>query len=111
MSRLPRLASDWRAGKIFLYARSPVAPKNTSASARSWLIVRPPSSCAPHGVSNDRAPSTYPSLSRPLRRIHAHEARDQHRQEELPADPLHDGQAPRHVGARDDITVTERGER
>ncbi len=32
MSRLPRLASDCRAGNIFLWARSPVAPKKTSAS-------------------------------------------------------------------------------
>src|SRR5580692_1735395 len=28
----PRRTSDWRAGKIFLYARSPVAPKKTRAS-------------------------------------------------------------------------------
>src|SRR4029453_4013467 len=40
MSRWPRLASACRAGKIFLWARSPVAPKNTSASDCSLLILR-----------------------------------------------------------------------
>src|SRR5271154_6470797 len=32
-SRNPRWTMPWREGKIFLYARSPVAPKKTSASA------------------------------------------------------------------------------
>jgi hypothetical protein len=32
MSNAPPRASAWRAGKICLYARSPVAPKNTNAS-------------------------------------------------------------------------------
>src|SRR5215468_3568242 len=39
MSRLPRLIMACKAGKIFLYARSPVAPKNTRASECISLIV------------------------------------------------------------------------
>ena len=39
-SRCPRRAIACRAGKIFLYARSPVAPKNTSASAGWSAMVR-----------------------------------------------------------------------
>ena len=40
-SRSPRLAIAWSEGKIFLYARSPVAPKNTSASECVSLIAVP----------------------------------------------------------------------
>src|SRR5262252_6617074 len=39
MSRWPRLIIACKAGKIFLYARSPVAPKNTRASEFVSLIV------------------------------------------------------------------------
>src|SRR5262249_30152275 len=39
MFRLPRLIIACKAGKIFLYARSPVAPKNTRASECISLIV------------------------------------------------------------------------
>src|SRR5215475_2412668 len=39
MFRLPRFAIACKAGKIFLYARSPVAPKNTRASECISLIV------------------------------------------------------------------------
>src|SRR5579871_5390225 len=35
----PRFIIACSAGKIFLYARSPVAPKNTSASECVWSIV------------------------------------------------------------------------
>ena len=41
MSRLPRLASACRAGNIFLWARSPVAPKNTSASEEGVFDAMP----------------------------------------------------------------------
>ena len=41
MSRLPRLASACRAGNIFLWARSPVAPKKTSASEEPALGAMP----------------------------------------------------------------------
>src|SRR5690242_24494 len=37
-SSLPRLAMAWSAGKIFLYARSPVAPNTTSASERGRCV-------------------------------------------------------------------------
>src|SRR4051794_30233952 len=37
-SSVPRRTRAWRAGKIFLCARSPVAPKKTSASL-SWVIA------------------------------------------------------------------------
>ena len=40
-SRLPRLASACRAGNIFLWARSPVAPKNTSASEEGVFDAMP----------------------------------------------------------------------
>src|SRR5262245_56157814 len=36
--RSPRLVMQYRAGKIFLYARSPVIPKKTSASDGTWAI-------------------------------------------------------------------------
>src|SRR5262249_54786668 len=36
--RCPRRIMCWRAGKIFLYARSPVAPKKTRASDRVGLM-------------------------------------------------------------------------
>src|SRR5262249_25644542 len=36
--RCPRRIMFWRAGKIFLYARSPVAPKKTRASERVGLM-------------------------------------------------------------------------
>src|SRR5450432_997138 len=36
-AKSPRLIMPWSDGKIFLYARSPVAPKNTSASAATGL--------------------------------------------------------------------------
>src|SRR5262252_8418781 len=39
MSRWPRWIIACKAGKIFLYARSPVAPKNTRASECISLIV------------------------------------------------------------------------
>src|SRR5687768_18065892 len=39
LSRRPFFTSDWRAGKIFLYARSPVAPKKTSASDGGALLM------------------------------------------------------------------------
>src|SRR5215468_9038637 len=38
--RWPRFAMACSDGKIFLYARSPVAPKNTSASEWGLLIVK-----------------------------------------------------------------------
>src|SRR5213594_1983427 len=40
MLRCPRFCSAHSAGKIFLYARSPVAPKKTSASEWVSFIVR-----------------------------------------------------------------------
>src|SRR5215469_5847797 len=39
ISRWPRLIMACKAGKIFLYARSPVAPKNTRASECISLII------------------------------------------------------------------------
>src|SRR5215831_8294282 len=41
MSRWPRWIIACKAGKIFLYARSPVAPKNTRASECIALIPPP----------------------------------------------------------------------
>src|SRR5262249_24118299 len=35
--RWPRRTMAWSAGKIFLYARSPVAPRNTNAS--EWVLL------------------------------------------------------------------------
>jgi hypothetical protein len=40
-SRRPRFAIARSAGKIFLYARAPVAPKNTRASELTLLTARP----------------------------------------------------------------------
>ena len=37
-SRCPRRIIAWSAGKIFLNARSPVAPRKTNASDRTVLI-------------------------------------------------------------------------
>src|SRR5437879_7240805 len=41
MSRRSRFVIEYSAGKIFLYARSPVAPKKTNASDRSSMSARP----------------------------------------------------------------------
>ena len=41
MSNRPRRVSAWSAGKICLYARSPVAPKKTNASEYSANAVYP----------------------------------------------------------------------
>ncbi len=57
VSRWPRLIIAWSDGKIFLYARSPVAPKNTRASELEWLIA-----------GSLASPATLPPLSRGARR-------------------------------------------
>ena len=44
--RLPRFAIAYSAGKIILWARSPVTPKSTSASDRVWVIRQFLSNCS-----------------------------------------------------------------
>ena len=57
-SRWPRLTIACSAGKIFLYARSPVAPKNTNASEWTSLIATVPRPLtASRGVRRTRSAS------------------------------------------------------
>ena len=58
MSRSPRRVSACSAGKIFLYARSPVAPKKTNASDLD-TVMRSPGSYPAGGSTNlgDGSPS------------------------------------------------------
>src|SRR4029077_10847273 len=49
--RSPRLVMEYSAGKIFLYARSPVIPKNTSASEGTRIMGSSMSGIGPPGGS------------------------------------------------------------
>ena len=83
MSRWPRRIIACSAGKIFLYARSPVAPKNTSASElgvlmclaamdRRYLCCSPPSFCPLSQRKTDRNSNLFEFLFHELPKVQLH---------------------------------------
>src|SRR5262245_45030322 len=75
-SSLPRRTIAWSAGKIFLYARSPLAPKNTRASERGFVTFNSQGHIACHvrhdWMMNETRARTFESLRNTGGRSHRH---------------------------------------